>query len=282
VVLDCRFEVMDLRRMRLPLLLVPLLGAGCVDSLFYRPGPRELSSGAGSGVADVYFPAQDGTLLHGWWMPAQGKCRGTVVYCHGRSGDIADCRRWVEWMPRRGLQVLLFDYRGYGRSEGRPTRSGTVEDAVAAVDYALRWDPERTVIYGHSLGGAVAIAAAARQQAVRAVLAESTFPTYRSVAAAQVPGLGWLLRWFVSAGEDPVDALPMLPPRPLLVVHGTEDRMVPFELGVELFERAVEPKSFHPVEGNGHRTPWARHGRQFEDVVLAFFDAAIAGQASPQ
>ena len=83
--------------------------------------------------------------------------------------------------------VLVFDYRGYGRSEGEPTREGLVDDAVAALDLALREEPDRTVVFGHSLGGAIAVVAASRRPAVRAVVAESTFPSFRAAARASAP-----------------------------------------------------------------------------------------------
>ena len=198
-----------------------------------------------------------------------------MVFCHGNARNLTWHVRYVAWLAERGFDVLVFDYRGYGASDGEPTRSGVVRDAVAAIDFALAREPERTVVFGHSLGGAIALSAVARRPAVRAVVAENTFPSYREVASATVPWLSWLVPWLVSEGEDPVEALPHIPPRPLLVIHGTADRIVPYELGASLFEAALEPKRLHRVEGADHFTPWVYEGEAFEAMLTEFFDEAI-------
>ena len=146
----------------------------------------------------------------------------------------------MSWLPARGFNLLLFDYRGFGRSEGEVTRAGTVADAVAAIDVALERDPKRTVVFGHSLGGAIGIVAAARRPRVRAIAVESTFPSYRAAARCSSSLLSLLVPLLVSTGEDPIAALPHLPPRPLLVIHGTADSITPFEQAlVEFFRAAI-------------------------------------------
>ena len=172
--------------------LLLLLLPGCADGLFYRPGSDRIPAVAELGFAaeDVTFTAGDGTVLHGWWLPANGTHAGTVVYCHGNTGNLARHVGWVSWLPAQGYDVLVFDYRGYGNSAGEPSRSGTVADAIAAIDFALARDPERTVVYGHSLGGAIALCAVAARPAVCGVVAEGTFPSYREVARSRVPLLG--------------------------------------------------------------------------------------------
>lgn len=255
------------------------LATGCADGWFYRPGGPAVPDASTLGIAaeDLDFAAPDGPALHGWWLPARGEPLGTVVYCHGNKGNVGQHLTWVRWLPARGFNVLLFDYRGYGRSAGEPSRAGTIADAVAALDVALARDPDRVVVYGHSLGGAIGIRAAAERPAVRAVVAEGTFPSYRAVARAQVPLLGVLLQFLVSSGEDPEDVLDRIPPRPLLVVHGSEDGIVPLYLGEALFERAQEPKTLYVAEGSGHRSPLAREGAAFEQRLVDFFTTALRG-----
>ena len=251
--------------------------AGCTDSLFYRPGHARVPAPADLGLfAEVVtFAAPRGPKLHGWWLPAAGIVQGTVVYCHGNTGNLGNHVEWIKWLPAHGFQVLTFDYRGYGNSEGSLTRRGTIDDAIAAIDFALSRDPLRVVVFGHSLGGAIGINAVAERPAVRGIVAESTFPSYREAARGSVPGLGWLLQFLVSDGDDPDDVLDKIPPRPLLVVHGDKDRIVPLSIGMQLFERAEVPKTLHVVAGNGHRTPWAREGAKFERLLVDFFVAAI-------
>lgn len=265
-------------------LVVVLLVIGCVawltrgagDALFYRPDADDHGSmPAGSG--SVWFRAADGTRLHGVWLPAIGEQHGTVVYCHGNHANLTHHLRFVAWLPEHGYRVLIFDYRGFGRSEGSPTRAGTVQDVLAAIDVALARDPERTVVFGHSLGAAIGIVATAQRPAVRGVIAESTFPSYRAAARGTVPWLGFVVPWFVSDGFDPIDVLHRLPPRPLLVIHGTADHITPFELGQRLFDAAAEPKELWAVDGARHATPWVRLGAEFEGRVIGFLGRAIGG-----
>lgn len=223
-------------------------------------------------IEDVAFAAPGGPALRGWWLRAERSMRGTVVYCHGNHAHRGHHVRFVQWLPRRGFDVLIFDYRGYGDSAGSPTREGLVADTIAAIDLALARDPGRTVVFGHSLGGALGIVAAAERPAVRAVIAESTFATYRAAARASMPALGPLVPWLVSGGHDPVDAVARIAPRPLFVVHGREDRITPLALGEELFAAAREPKSLHLVHRGGHVAAWVTEGAVFEERFCAFVD----------
>jgi uncharacterized protein len=262
---------------RIALFSVLMLAPACADSLFYRPVGRHVPPPSELGVVaeEVTFSADGGPLLHGWWFPAVGEVRGTVVYCHGNRGHLGFHVDWVKWLPSHGYQVLLFDYRGYGKSDGQPTRAGTVCDAIAAIDFALARDAKRVVVYGHSLGGAIAISAVAQRSQVRGVIAESTFPSYRAAACGRVPWLGSVLQFLVSNGEDPEDVLDRIPPRPLLVIHGDEDGIVPLSVGLQLFERAAVPKCLYVVAGSGHRTPWVREGARFEARLVQFVEHAI-------
>lgn len=259
--------------------LASAMAVGC-DGLFYYPDRTVHASAEGLGFAahdDLEFASADGTSLHGWWIPAVGDTAlGTIVFCHGNHANLTHHARGVQWLPRRGFNLLIFDYRGFGRSGGDIDRAGTVDDAVAAIDMALRRDPERTIVFGHSLGGAIGMVAAARRPQVRAVIAESTFPSYRAAARATAPrGLGWIAPLVIRTGQDPVDFLQQLSPRPLLVIHGTDDAITPFHLGESLFASAHEPKSFLPIEGGGHATPWFEQGTEFEDAVVGFLLDAL-------
>lgn len=262
----------------LAVLLLVLPTCGVADGLFYRPLAAPPPDPARSGMADaeaVTFAAPDGPQLHGLWAPARGTARGTVVYCHGNRGHLQQHAGLVAWLPARGYQLLVFDYRGYGASDGAPDRAGTAADTLAAVDFALARDPRRVVLFGHSLGGALAIWAAGERPAVRGVIAESTFPYYRAVARCTAPVLGWLVPWLISRGFEPEDALERIPPRPLLVIHGTADRITPLHLGQELFERARQPKYLWVVEGGGHRSPWVQQGQAFEQELCGFLAEAL-------
>lgn len=247
------------------------------EGLFFWPDHLDHGAAATLAVApqEVRFAAPDGPPLHGWWLRSPGPRRGVVVYCHGNAANLTLHARYVGWLPAYGFDVLVLDYRGYGRSEGEPTREGLVDDAVAALDLALREEPDRTVVFGHSLGGAIAVVAASRRPAVRAVVAESTFPSFRAAARASAPWLAPVVPSVIAVGCDPETVVGSLAPRPLLVIHGTGDPIVPFRLGRALFDAASEPKEFWEVEVADHFTPWKALGPEFEHRIVEFLGRAL-------
>lgn len=258
-------------------LLALVLMQGACNGLFYRPSTRVYATAADYDLAaeDLYFQAPGGPQLHGWWVPAEGAAKGTVVYCHGNNANLTHHARFVQWLPGRGYNLLIFDYRGYGLSAGTPDRAGTIADALAAIDLAERRDPGRVLVLGHSLGGAVGLQAVAQRPTVRGLVVESSFSSYRAAAACTVPWLGFLVPLLVSAGHDPIDALAQIPPRPLLVIHGSADRITPLQLAEELYAAAAEPKQFWMVSGAGHRSPWVGREAVFERRLLSFFGQAL-------
>ena len=234
------------------LLLIVAFAAvsGCCERLFYYPDDREYSTPAEAGLRHeaVEFRSADGTRLSGWFLPAVGAAKGTVVHCHGNAQNMTSHWRFVEFLPRLGYNLFVFDYRGYGASDGRPTRQGTFEDAEAAVAYVRSRedvDPERVGLFGQSLGGAIAVVVAARDPRIKGAVIDSAFSSHQAEAAHALRGnpVTWLLAWPLSrlvirSGLDPIDYVADLPPRPVLFVHGTADRVVPCEMTRELAEKA--------------------------------------------
>ncbi len=263
-----------------------------LDFKFYYPDdvPYDRPADFGLTCEDVYFPTRDGLTLHAWFLPAQGTPRGTVVHFHGNAANVSGHVGLVEWLPRAGYHVLMFDYRGYGQSQGRVTRPGTVLDGHAALDYALSRADLRGLpvhFYGQSLGGAVAIVVAAERPEVRSVVAESTFASYRGIAARHVRGfvhVDWLARLLarigISDGYDPVDCVRRLAPRPLLVIGAADDQICFPELARELYDAAAEPKEYWLVPGADHLgVRLAAEPELIERVTRLFARAADAGDA---
>jgi fermentation-respiration switch protein FrsA (DUF1100 family) len=190
-----------------------------------------------------------------------------VLFCHGNGGNVA-CWGWVPhlYRDRLGASVLVFDYRGYGKSEGTPTEAGILADARAA----RRWLAKRTgvaegdiVVAGKSLGGGVAVDLAARDGA-RALILESPFTSLTEVAVHHLP---WLpARWLMNTRLDSL-ALIGWYDGPLLVSHGDADRTVPYEMGQRLFEAANYPKSFVTIPGGGHND---LPGREYAEILDQF------------
>ncbi len=208
--------------------------------------------------------ASDGVSLHGWYLPApRGRAPvDTVLMCHGNSGNISHrLDRAVLMQKRLRVDLLLFDYRGFGRSEGSPSEEGTYRDALAAYRYLTderRVAPEKLFLLGESLGAAVALELAVRVPAAALVL-EAPFASLAAMAKVVYPFLpaSWVRTRYDNLSKISRVRLP------LLVVHGTRDDTVPFEQGEELFAAAPEPKRFLAVEGGGHADSYLTGGDRY-------------------
>ncbi|MBN2474448.1 MAG: alpha/beta hydrolase [Pirellulales bacterium] len=214
----------------------------------------------------VFFEADDGTTLHGWYVP-HDRPRAAVLYCHGNAGNITHRADILHVLHDRvGVSVFIFDYRGYGRSRGEPNEASVLADARAARQWlADREAIEQTdvVLMGRSLGGGVAVDLAARDGA-RALVLESTFSSMPDVAAHHYP---WLpVRWMMRTRFDSAAKIASYH-GPLLQSHGEADTIVPFESGRRLFEAANEPKQFVTLPGLGHNDSLPR---SYYDQLTAF------------
>lgn len=203
---------------------------------------------------DAWFKAADGTKLHGWYVPCD-RPRAHLVYAHGNAGNLS--HRWPNlklFRDRLDVDVLIFDYRGYGRSEGDPSEAGIVADAEAA----RAWLAEKVgvgesdvVLYGESLGGGVMVDLASRL-APRGLILESTFPSLPDVAAHHYPIFP--VRLLMRTRLDSASKIGRYH-GPLLQGHGDVDSIIPYSLGQQLFVLANEPKRFVTLAGHDHNDP---------------------------
>ncbi len=199
------------------------------------------------GVEDAWITAPDGVRLHGWWKAVPG-AEVATLYLHGNAGNVTHRAGHIEAVAEAGSSILVIDYRGYGKSAGRPSETGLYADARAAYAWLRErgWAPNRIVVHGESLGSAAAVDLAV-QTPVAGVVLEAPFTSAGDVAGTILPLLGPLLvRSFRSVGK--IGRLRA----PLLVIHGDRDGIVPIELGRRLFDAAPEPKQFWTVPGAGH------------------------------
>ena len=227
---------------------------------------------AGVAVQEIFFPTADGLHLHGWYAPA-GPSDPVLLHCHGNGGNISHRLGLLTALSRVGLGVFLFDYRGYGLSQGVASEAGVYEDARAAYRYVveeLGVPPARLVLAGHSLGGVVA-ANLATQVPARALIVESTFTNLGDMARQHYFWLPtrWLWAHKFNAGQWlSASAIPKL------LVHGSTDTIVPYELGQKLYGLSTEPKTFHTVAGAGHNDLYEVGGQSYFRLLKAFIDQA--------
>jgi hypothetical protein len=247
--------------------------------MLYLPNlpSRELSATPqeiGLRYQDVELVTEDGVRLHGWYVPAE-PARGTLVFFHGNAGNISHRLDSIRVFHERRLAVLIFDYRGYGRSDGQPSETGTQRDARAAwrfVTETLRVPPARIVLFGRSLGAAVA-AELATEQRPAALIVESAFSSVPDLAAE----LYWWLpaRWlarFRYATRDAVAAVRC----PVLVVHSRDDEIIPYHHGSAIFAAASEPKQLLTLHGS-HNDGFIVSARQYADGLDVFLARHLPG-----
>lgn len=258
-------------RRLLQLIFLPacLALAGC-SGLFFYPEPelRLTPDRVGLAYRDVRFKTPDGLQLHGWFLPAGPAAAKppacTMLFLHGNAENVSTHIASVWWLPARGVSVFMIDYRGYGLSEGYPSIEGVHVDAEAALSTMLRMpevDPDRTVVFGQSLGGAVAITAVAgspHRNRLRALIAEAAFSGFRSIMRDKMASalLTWPLQWIPSLTIDddynPLESIGRLSPLPVLLVHGLKDRVIPPENSRRLYDAAGDPKALWLIPEAGH------------------------------
>ena len=257
-----------------------------LNSLLYLPSREILQTPAAAGLrfADLEPQTEDGERLHGWWIPASGPVIGHVLLCHGNAGNVGDRIPHAALLSAAGFDVLAFDYRGYGRSSGRPSERGTHYDARAAYGALLRRegvDPARVLYLGESLGGAVALALAVESPPAGLIL-QSTFTGVRDLARLHYPVIP---RALVPDAYPSLRLIRRLE-APLLVLHGDRDRLVPTMHGDELFAAAPGPKRIESFAGAAHNDLIASAGSRWIRVITAWAsgqgDWAMPSELAPR
>ncbi len=199
---------------------------------------------------DVQFTSEDQTRLHGWYCPTDNP-RAIVLLAHGNAGHVASRAPWLRYLQTKAqVSVFIFDYRGYGRSEGTPTVAGALQDATAArakLCELASIKASEMVLMGESLGGAIVVELAA-ESAPRGLILQSTFASLRDVADFHYPRLSWLVP------KDKLNSAALIAgyQGPLLQSHGTRDQTIPFSSGYRLFQAANQPKILVKVADADH------------------------------
>jgi len=252
-----------LEKIMLPIFLYIILGliiAYTVLALFlffsqskfvYFPSSKIECKPSDSGLAfeQVTLTSTDGILLNAWYVPSAG-AQWTVLFCHGNGGNISHRLENIRIFHQLGLSCFIFDYRGYGLSQGRPSEQGTYNDAMAAYSWLVenkKLQPENIIIFGKSLGGSIAAWLASRVKP-RALVLEGAFTSYVDMGKKFFPYMP--VRLFARFSYETINYVKHLC-CPLLIIHSRQDELVPFEFGQKLYEAAGEPKILVEIQG-GH------------------------------
>ncbi|NCO84337.1 MAG: alpha/beta hydrolase [Nitrospirae bacterium CG_4_10_14_3_um_filter_44_29] len=244
-------------------------------SMVYYPTKEIEGTPADIGLKyeEITLKTKDSVNLSAWYVPAKDE-RGVVLFCHGNAGNISHRLDSIRIFHDLGLSVFIFDYRGYGRSEGSATEKGTYLDAESAWEYLVNVKgarPEKIILFGRSLGSAVAAELALKHKAA-GIIIESGFKTIPALGAKFFPYLPLrLISRFQYSTIDKVGMIKM----PKLFIHSPQDEMIPYEHGAALFKNATEPKEFLQITG-GHNEGFLTSGKIYTEGLGRFIAKAIS------
>ena len=271
------------------LFLMAMVSVSC-NHHFFNPQKGEIYSPAEFGLShqEVQIPTSDGEILQGWFIPSTSvPAKGTVLYLHGNSVNMTNYLYYIAFLVEEGYQLLMFNYRGFGESTGEPTPEGINLDAQAALDFLRNMeevDPLKLIIYGQSLGGAVAISLVGSKdkKGILAVISEAAFSSYQKVAQEKIDDMaviGWFSgtasSLFIDDRYSPLRFVKNIAPVPLLIVHGTADRVVPFHHGEVLFQAASERKYFWRIQDGRHIQMLSKYRSVYRSKILEFLAEVV-------
>jgi hypothetical protein len=243
-----------------------------VESIIFQPTPGAQLSPADLGISgeELRLTTADEVSIHAYYLPAPGAERA-LLFLHGNGGNASHRLPNADLMRQLDCSVLVLDYRGYGKSAGRATEAGVYLDARAALAYltdTLRFPSERIVLFGRSLGGAIAVDLA-QDRNLAGVILESTFSSAADIA--RLTG-GRVLGSLTGKRFAPIDKIARVR-APLLFFHGDRDRIADPALGRRLFDAAPQPKQFETIVGAGHNDTFTVGGRAYFERIGAFLDS---------
>jgi fermentation-respiration switch protein FrsA (DUF1100 family) len=260
------------------------LGAGCgiENRMIFHPSRliEQTPKQAGLAFEDLFFTARDGVRLNGWFIP-HPNARATFVWFHGNAGNIGHRVDNIKLLHDRvPVNIFIFDYRGYGRSEGTPDESGTYLDGEAALSLMREKlgeaGAETLVLFGRSLGAAVAAEMASRFRA-QALILESPFVSIAAMTRLYFPLLP--IGPFLQTRYDVEETIRKVK-IPVLVLHGEHDSIVPLEQGKLVFAAAPEPKQFYLIAGADHNNTYVLGGDDYYNQLRKFIEETRSEKAA--
>lgn len=278
---------MGLRQSVLGLCLTAIL-SGCSGLLYYPTrGLHYDPARFGLKPEEVFFSSANGAKLFGWHFKSQAKAKSkaTVVLFHGNGENLSSHYLHLTWILKYPFDLFVFDYQGYGRSEGSPSPEKTVQDGIAALEWVQKNHPGPIVVVGQSLGGAVAMRSVIETKdrlPIRFLAVDSTFPSYRSMGR-QVLSRSWItwpfqwLGWLVmSDAWAPEGRIGEISPIPMLVIHGKQDQVVEFKMGERVFAEAKDPKEFWEIRSGGHTDVFTIQPDSYKEKFVERINQALS------
>lgn len=230
---------------------------GLYDEAYHRLKPE-----------DCWFTSEDSVQLHGWFLRTEEPI-ATLVMSHGNAGNISHRYPIMQALQKVSFNVFMYDYRGYGRSDGSPNEDGVYKDGRAAYDFVVQRkdiDRKKIILFGTSLGGAVTVEVARQRQAA-AIILESTFTSARDMARIHYPFLP--AQYFMRTEMNSLEKIRDIHV-PILFIHGSNDDIVPLALGKKLYETASNPKEFYEIPNAGHNDIFWAGGNEYIRRIRSF------------
>ncbi|RDH82440.1 MAG: hypothetical protein DIZ80_09105 [endosymbiont of Galathealinum brachiosum] len=256
-----------------------LLLTACTNA-FFQPLKQHLASPEQYEIEyeDIYFKGDSGLSLHGWWFPASGDHKATILFLHGNGENISTHSGLVFWLTQHQYDVFIFDYRGYGKSEGKTEIEGVMSDIQSAREYVVsrKKADKKLFIIGHSLGASLGIYNIAKNpDGIDAMVLVSPFNDYRQIARETLDKswLTWAFQWPASLTIDsqynPIDYVGLLPDKPKLFLYSVDDRMIAADHVIQLYENARGEKHKEEVTGD-HNSLFAQ--KENQQIILHYLN----------
>jgi uncharacterized protein len=268
----------------LVLLLLGLAGCAILNRYIFIPKEELIATPEKYGMLyqEAWFPSQDGTLLNGWFVPGSAD-KPLVLFFHGNAGNLSDNLEYLKLLHGSGFPVFIFDYRGFGKSEGEPVLENDLyQDGRGALAYLTGqgWRHEDIIYFGQSLGSAVALQMALETRP-RGLVMESSFTSMKDIVKHVSPlayyTVGW---WGINLPFDNLAKIDRVEV-PLLLIHGDQDGIVPVQMTRQLFARAGPHKMLHIVLGGGHCDAFTRDSTAYLAAWSSYLQALIASATIP-
>ncbi|MDR4517424.1 MAG: alpha/beta hydrolase [Nitrosomonas sp.] len=268
------------------LIFLCLLLSGCSGLMYYPDTKNQFFDPKAAGYApeDIFFTDSAQRRLHGWWFPAKKTpAKATIIFFHGNAENLTSHFMHLAWISAENYNLFIFDYPGYGRSEGKPSPKSCVESGHAAVDWVNQHKAKDSpiIIYGQSMGGIIALKTAIDKKSeidLKLVVADSTFDSFQRIAREKLSHhwLTWPLQplsYVLLSDRWAPQNLKSLSSVPVLVIHGQQDRTVEPIFGDMIFEKLAEPKTFWKIPDGVHSDVFWGHEHKYRSKFLTFIES---------